>query len=290
MSRSLEWRVPFTLSRFPGNYVEHCETWLSGIFTVNGLKCAVVTGEDPGHPASEARWPDSGEAEGGVGRLRSLTVCAVGLMFWSGLVHPSQAQPQQKLGIGREATAAEIAGWAIAVRPDGKGLPPGKGTVSQGEEIFQAQCATCHGEFGEGKDRWPVLAGGLGSLKHDRPEKTIGSYWPYASTVFDYVRRAMPFGNAQSLSGDELYAVTAYLLFMNDVIKDGTFELNQGNFSALKMPNAEGFYDDDRERAEKQFWNRQPCMTECRKDAATVLNRASVLDVTPDQKTGPKVE
>jgi S-disulfanyl-L-cysteine oxidoreductase SoxD len=196
----------------------------------------------------------------------------------------------QKLGIGREATPAEIAGWDIAVRPDGKGLPAGKGTVSQGEEIFQAQCATCHGEFGEGKDRWPVLAGGHGSLKHDRPEKTIGSYWPYASTVFDYVKRAMPFGNSQSLSNDELYAVTAYLLFMNDVIKDPKFELNATSFKTIKMPNADGFYDDDRETAEKHFWNRKPCMTDCRKDAAAVTNRASVLDVTPDKKTGPKVE
>jgi S-disulfanyl-L-cysteine oxidoreductase SoxD len=196
----------------------------------------------------------------------------------------------QKLGIGREATPAEIAGWDIAVRPDGKGLPAGKGSVLQGEEIFQAQCATCHGEFGEGKDRWPVLAGGHGSLKHDRPEKTIGSYWPYASTVFDYVRRAMPFGNAQSLHNDELYAVTAYLLFMNDVIKDPKFELDATSFKVIKMPNADGFYDDDRDDAEKHFWNRKPCMRNCRRDAATVTNRASVLDVTPDHKSGPKVE
>jgi S-disulfanyl-L-cysteine oxidoreductase SoxD len=196
----------------------------------------------------------------------------------------------QKLGIGREATPAEIAGWDIDVRPDGKGLPAGKGTAAQGEEVFQAQCAACHGEFGEGKDRWPVLAGGHGSLKADRPEKTIGSYWPYASTVFDYVRRAMPFGNAQSLSNDELYAVTAYLLLMNDVIKDPKFELSAKTFSTIKMPNADGFYDDDRETAEKHFWNRKPCMKDCRKDAASVTNRASVLDVTPDKKSGPKVE
>jgi S-disulfanyl-L-cysteine oxidoreductase SoxD len=207
------------------------------------------------------------------------------------LVAASAASVQaQKLGIGREATTAEIAGWDIDVRPGGQGLPPGKGTAAQGEEIFQAQCASCHGEFGEGKDRWPVLAGGIGSLKADRPEKTIGSYWPYASTVFDYVKRAMPFGNAQSLSNDELYAVTAYLLQMNDVIKDPKFELNAKSFTTIKMPNANGFYDDDREVAEKHFWNAKPCMKDCSKDAATVTNRASVLDVTPDKKTGPKVE
>jgi S-disulfanyl-L-cysteine oxidoreductase SoxD len=216
-----------------------------------------------------------------------LKALAAAVVLFVSLVAPASAQ---KLGIGRDATAAEIAGWDIAVRPDGKGLPAGKGTAAQGEEIFQTQCATCHGEFGEGKDRWPVLAGGHGSLKHDRPEKTIGSYWPYASTVFDYVRRAMPFGNAQSLSNDELYSVTAYLLQMNDVIKDPKFELNAKTFTTIKMPNADGFYDDDREVAEKHFWNRKPCMKDCRKDAAAVTNRASVLGVTPDQKPGPKVE
>jgi S-disulfanyl-L-cysteine oxidoreductase SoxD len=200
------------------------------------------------------------------------------------------ATAQQKLGLGREVTAAEIKGWDIAVRPDGHGLPAGKGTAAKGEEIFQAQCASCHGEFGEGKDRWPVLAGGHGTLKHDRPEKTIGSYWPYASTIFDYVKRAMPFGNAQSLSDDEVYAVTAYLLQLNDVIKDSNFELNAKSIQAVKMPNAGGFYDDDREVAEKHFWNRKPCMKDCRKDAPTVLNRARALDVTPEGKSGPKVD
>ena len=92
---------------------------------------------------------------------------------------PTATAPAKKLGIGREATSAEIKAWDIAVRPDGKGLPPGKGTVAQGEEVFQAQCASCHGEFGEGKDRWPALAGGHGTLDHDRPEKTVGSFWPW---------------------------------------------------------------------------------------------------------------
>ena len=195
----------------------------------------------------------------------------------------------QKIGVGREATATEIAGWDIAIRPDGKGLPSGKGTAAKGEEIFQAQCAACHGEFGEGKDRWPELVGGHGTLTHDRPFKSIGSYWPYASIIFDYVKRAMPFGNAQSLSNDDLYAVTAYLLQMNDIIDDQNFELNAQTLPAIKMPNAAGFYDDDRETAEKHFWNRKPCMKDC-KTQATVLNRAAVLDVTPEKKAGPKVD
>ncbi len=211
-----------------------------------------------------------------------LTVAAVTLL----IAAPVSAE---KLGIGRALSPEELKGWDIAVRPDGHGAPPGKGTAAQGEEIFQAQCASCHGEFGEGKDRWPTLAGGHGTLKHDRPEKTVGSYWPYASTVFDYIKRAMPFGNAQSLSNDEVYALTAYVLQLNDVITDPKFEMNAKTMQAIKMPNAGGFYDDDREAAEKRFWNRKPCMKDCKKDA-TVLNRARMLDVTPDSKTGPKVD
>ena len=195
-----------------------------------------------------------------------------------------------KVGLGREATAAEIAGWNTDVRPDGQGLPPGKGTAAKGEQVFIDNCASCHGEFGEGKDKWPVLAGGLGSLKHDRPDKTIGSYWPYASTIFDYIKRAMPFGNPHTLTDDDIYAITAYLLNLNDVVKDTSFELNQGNLASIKMPNAGGFYDDDRETAEKHFWNHKPCMKDCRKDAPVVVNRARELDVTPEKNAGPKVD
>jgi mono/diheme cytochrome c family protein len=199
------------------------------------------------------------------------------------------AKPAPKLGLGRVALPEEIAAWDTDVRADGKGLPPGKGTVKQGDELFQAQCAACHGEFGEGAGRWPPLAGGLGSLKADRPDKTVGSFWPDLSTVFDYVKRAMPYGNARSLSDDDVYALTAYLLSMNDVIKDPDFELSDRNFSSIKMPNATGFYDDDRERTEKHFWTRDPCMTNCR-SAPKVTGRAVSLDVTPDTKTGPKVD
>lgn len=196
----------------------------------------------------------------------------------------------QKLGLGQMATPNEINGWDIDVRPDGKGLPPGKGTVKQGEEIFQAQCALCHGEFGEGKDRWPVLAGGHGSLTADRPEKTVGSFWPSASTVFDYIKRAMPFGDAQSLSNDQIYALTAYILNLNDIINDQNFELNDRNFTTIRMPNVDNFYDDDREASEKQFWNHDVCMTDCMPMAPKVTGRARVLDVTPEKGKGPTVD
>lgn len=219
-------------------------------------------------------------------RFRNLRTAACVLLVAAGAGGIASAQ---KLGMGREALSEEITGWDVDVRPDGKGLPPGQGTAAQGEDIFQSQCASCHGEFGEGRDRWPVLAGGIGTLKHDRPEKTIGSYWPYASTVFDYIKRAMPFGNAQSLSNDELYAVTAYVLHLNDIIPDLKFELSRATLPAIKMPNAGQFYDDDREVAEKQFWKRKPCMKNCKKETV-VLNRAQTLAVTPDIKMGPKVD
>ena len=193
------------------------------------------------------------------------------------------------LGLGRPALPEEIKAWDQDVRADGKGLPAGSGTVKQGDAIFQAQCAACHGEFGEGVGRWPVLAGGLGTLKADRPDKTVGSFWPDLSTVFDYIKRAMPYGNAQSLSNDEVYALTAYLLSMNDIVKDENFELNEKNFTSIKMPNAKAFYEDDREIAEKSFWGREPCMKNCR-SAPKVTGRAVSVDVTPDTKAGPKVD
>jgi cytochrome c len=199
------------------------------------------------------------------------------------------AKPATKLGLGRAATADEIAAWDTDVRPDGRGLPVGKGTVKQGDDLFQEKCASCHGEFGQGVGRWPVLAGGAGTLKADRPDKTVGSFWPELSTVFDYIKRAMPYGNAQSLTNDEVYALTAYILSMNDVVKDDNFELNEKNFTTIKMPNAAAFFEDDRETSEKQFWNKNPCMKDCR-PTPKVTGRAMAIDVTPDGKSGPKVE
>jgi S-disulfanyl-L-cysteine oxidoreductase SoxD len=202
----------------------------------------------------------------------------------------AQAQPSPKLGIGRTATAEEIAGWDIDIRPDGQGLPVGKGTVKQGEPLYLERCAGCHGEFGESAGRWPILMGGNGTLASHDPVKSVGSYWPYASTLIDYIRRSMPFGNAQSLSNDELYAVTAYVLFLNDVIKDENFELNQSNFTSLKLPNQPNFLDDDREVAEKEFWRKEPCMARCLPGEARIIGRARAIDVTPETKEAPKVE
>jgi len=195
-----------------------------------------------------------------------------------------------KYGIGRAATPEEIAGWDIDIRPDGQGLPPGKGTVREGETIYNERCAACHGEFGESAGRWPLLAGGDGSLASHDPIKTIGSYWPYASTVMDYLRRAMPFGDAQSLTNDELYAVTAYVFYLNDLVTDEDFELNAKTFASIRLSNAPHFIDDDRESAEKEFWTENPCMKDCAPGAARIVGHARVLDVTPESGTAPKVD
>ncbi|MFM7689619.1 MAG: c-type cytochrome, partial [Alphaproteobacteria bacterium] len=105
-------------------------------------------------------------------------------------------------GIGRAASSEEIAGWDIAVRGDGHNLPPGSGTAKEGEELYVTHCAACHGDFGEGLERWPALMGGRGSLRSDQPKRTIGSFWQHAPAVFDYIRRAMPYAAPQSLSND----------------------------------------------------------------------------------------
>jgi len=165
----------------------------------------------------------------------------------------------ERLGIGRVPSPAEIAGWDIDARPDGHGLPRGQGTVAQGLKLYDSLCASCHGDFGEAVGRNPELAGGIGSLTGPDPRRTIGSYWPYAATLFDYLRRAMPFGDAQSLEIDELYALTAYTLFLNDLLPtDG--RLDQDSIHRLKMPNADGFVSPD---PRPEFPPKAPCMTNC---------------------------
>ncbi|MBX2882372.1 MAG: c-type cytochrome [Granulosicoccus sp.] len=185
------------------------------------------------------------------------------------------------LHLGRVALDEEVLAWDIDIRPDGLGLPPGSGTANDGADIYDAQCAACHGVFGEGEGRWPILAGGFDTLTDDRPEKTIGSYWPYLSTVFDYVKRAMPFGNARSLSDDEVYALSAYLLYLNDLV-DEDFELGADNFASIQLPNAENFIPDNRADEPHYQQSSEPCMVDCIEGTATVLQRARVLDVTPD--------
>jgi len=140
---------------------------------------------------------------------------------------------------GRTATPEEIKLWDIDVRPDGKGLPDGSGTVGHGKEVYAENCAACHGDNGQGgiKDR---LVGGQGTLASDNPIKTVGSFWPYATTLFDYIHRAMPYQAPGSLSVDDTYAVTAYLLNLNGILPDDA-KLNQVSLPKVQMPNRDGF-------------------------------------------------
>lgn len=188
--------------------------------------------------------------------------------------------------LGAPATPEQIQAWDIDVRPDGQGAPAGSGTATQGENVYIEKCAACHGDFGEARGRYPVLVGGHGSLKEDRPEKTVGSYWPYASTIFDYIKRAMPFGEAQTLTNDEVYSLTAFLLNMNDVI-DSSFVLDASNIGKIEMPNAKNFFDDPRPDAQA-VKVADLCMKDC-KTEIKVLGRAKAIDVTPD-KGGAKAK
>mgnify|MGYP003700512509 CR=1 FL=1 len=181
-------------------------------------------------------------------------------------------------GLGREALPEEVAAWDIDVRPDGQGLPEGSGTVAEGEAIYAERCAACHGDFGEGRGRWPVLSGGRDTLKTQDPVKTVGSYWPYLSTVFDYVHRAMPYGDAQSLTADETYAVVAYILDLNFLMEGDA--LDRESFTEIVMPNQDGFFLAERPDT-PTVDEKQPCMTNC-KDEVEITMRARVLDVTPE--------
>lgn len=181
--------------------------------------------------------------------------------------------------LGREATKEEVAAWDIDIRPDGTGLPAGSGSVEQGEEIWTEQCASCHGDFGEGVDRWPVIAGGFDTLASEDPVKTVGSYWPYLSTVWDYVNRAMPFTEARSLDPDQVYALTAYIMSVNDLVDDD-FVLSKENFLDTRLPNEKNFFADPRPDTPLMS-QEEPCMSNCKAEVK-VTNRARILDVTPD--------
>ena len=205
-----------------------------------------------------------------------------GDMQWIAAAIAEEQRKATTFGLGRAALPEEVAAWDHDVSPDGTGLPPGSGDVWTGEEVFAEYCAICHGDFAEGIDNWPKLAGGEGTLADEDPLKTVGSYWPYLSTAWDYIHRSMPFGNAQSLSDDEVYAMVAYILYSNNLVDDD-FVLSNENFLEVEMPNANGFIVDDRETSEAHFWKQDVCMSDC-KDSVEITMRAAVLDVTPEDE------
>ena len=186
-------------------------------------------------------------------------------------------------GLGRSALAEEIAAWDVDVLPDGRGLPEGSGDAFDGEEVFADKCASCHGDFAEGVDNWPVLAGGFDTLADKDPVKTVGSYWPYLSTVWDYIHRSMPFGEAGTLSADETYAIVAYILYSNDLVEDD-FVLSHENFATFDMHNKGGFVVDDRPELEYAPWRVEPCMSDC-KGEVKVTMRSVFLVETPEVGT-----
>ena len=143
---------------------------------------------------------------------------------------------------GRPVDSEEIKLWDIDVRPDGKGLLAGSGSVMQGKKVFEANCLACHGEGGVGGIK-NQLVGGIGSLTSEKPLLTVGSYWPYATTLFDYIHRAMPYQAPGTLSINDTYAVTAYILNLNGIVPND-IELNRNSLPKIKMPNQDGFVVD----------------------------------------------
>ncbi len=150
-----------------------------------------------------------------------------------------------RVGVGRPPTPEEVRGLGAAIAPDGGGLPEGSGTVAEGRTVYAARCASCHGPNGEGGGGGAALVGGKGTLATARPLKTVGSFWPYATTVWDYVNRAMPFDQPGLLKPEEVYAVVAYVLNLNGIVGEDAV-MNAGTLPAVKMPNRGGFVADPR--------------------------------------------
>lgn len=175
-----------------------------------------------------------------------LVACSVSAPGWQASAPDSRdARLRAAIGtIGTPVSASDVAAWNIDVAPDGRGLPAGSGDVATGGRIFAAKCAVCHGAKGEGSIGDP-LVGGQGTLTRANPQRTVGSYWPYATTLFDYIRRAMPYNAPQSLSADDVYALSAWILNRNGLVPDDA-RLDAGSLATVRMPNRDGFVPDPR--------------------------------------------
>ena len=173
--------------------------------------------------------------------MKKIRIWAIILLWMLAGTEVHCAEVPRGPNLGRPASADEIAAWDTDVMPDGAGLPAGKGTAGQGAAIYKDQCQSCHGENGLG-DSGDQLAGAQHALTDEWPEKTIGTYWPYAPTLFDFIRRSMPMQTPGSLSDDQTYAVTAYLLYLNHIIGQND-EMNAATLAKVHMPNRDGFID-----------------------------------------------
>src|SRR5205814_2985671 len=161
------------------------------------------------------------------------------LCVLSVFVQARAAAQSPSFGVGRPPSADELKSIDIEVLPDGRGLPPGSGTAAAGKTIYAARCVTCHGATGK-EGPQDILVGGQGTLASPKPVKTVGSYWPYATTVWDYINRAMPFDHPGTLPPDQVYATTAYLLYLNGIIGE-TDLMNDRTLPLVRMPNRDGF-------------------------------------------------
>jgi cytochrome c len=149
----------------------------------------------------------------------------------------------QKFGFGRPATPEEIRAWDTSIMPDGTGLPPGGATAAEGRSVYDSRCARCHGATGKGPN--DALVGGSGTLASADPQKTVGSYWPYATTLWDYIYRAMPFDQPGTMTAEQVYASVAYVLFLNGIVSEQQ-RIDARSLPRVRMPNREGFVPDDR--------------------------------------------
>jgi S-disulfanyl-L-cysteine oxidoreductase SoxD len=213
-------------------------------------------------------------------KTSTLLIVAAAAFVCAASAWAQTAHPPGYYGYGRAPTAAEIKGWAISVRPDGQGLPSGQGNVNDGANVYADQCAACHGTFGEGEGRYPKLAGG--SLKGERPEPTVGSYWPFATTLWDYINSAMPFPSPHVLSADQVYAITAYILNLNNLVGND-FVANRDTLPKVKMPNRDRFLWKD----PRPDTHDKECMKDCVAPAKVKIESSAEGKGLTPRTTGP---
>jgi mono/diheme cytochrome c family protein len=213
---------------------------------------------------------------------RSFRILTFAVAAVLGAVFVGSAATTHSYPFGSQAGKKLVDSWDDDVNGlTGAGLPPGSGTVSSGQQVYEQRCAVCHGDFGEGAGRYPVLAGGQGTLRSGRPVKTVGSYWPYAPTLFDYVRRAMPFNAPGTLTDDQVYGIVAYILNLNNIVPSNAV-MNAHTLAAVQMPNRNGFINEHL----KPDVHAVACMHDCKpKNIVILSDLAKTLSITPDETT-----